>query len=197
MKLTQRPMPNYGLIIDWETSGSNWGGDSTKDFQGLAFGAIVFNLSTFEPVDKLYVELKFDAERYKWQDAAERVHGLTREHLEANGVTREEAAVLFGEFFLKYFAPDETVFFLGHHANFDIAFTEQLLGEFGLMFKVNPSILDTSSAGYIMFGIHKSQDLFNFLQLNEERKVHNALEDCELTLQAAAMMRKIVNSVFS
>jgi DNA polymerase III epsilon subunit-like protein len=196
MQLTQRPLPKYGFGIDWETSGSAWGEDSTIDFQGVSFGAVVFDLATFEPVETIYREIKFDATRYKWSEGAQRVHGLSREHLEANGVTQEEASVALMEMYIKYFAPDERVFIIGHHTDFDIKFTQQLLEQFGIMFQVGATIMDTAGTGLINFGIHKSEDLFQFLGL-PARTTHNALEDILLTLKAAQTMRAIFNAALN
>lgn len=196
MTLTQRPLPKYGFGIDWETSGSSWDDDSTKDFQGVSFGAVVFELATFEPVETLYREIKFDETKYKWQASAEKVHGLSREHLAANGVSQEEAATALMEMFIKYFAPDERVFIIGHHTDFDIKFTAQLLDQFGIMFQIGATIMDTAGTGLINFGIHKSEDLFQFLGL-PARTTHNALEDILLTVQAAQMMRAIFNQALN
>jgi len=196
MQLTQRPLPKYGFGIDWETSGSAWGEDSTIDYQGVSFGAVVFDLATFEPVETIYREIKFDATRYKWSEGAQKVHGLSREHLEANGVTQEEASVALMEMYIKYFAPDERVFIIGHHTDFDIKFTQQLLEQFGIMFQVGATIMDTAGTGLINFGIHKSEDLFQFLGL-PARTTHNALEDILLTLKAAQTMRAIFNAALN
>jgi hypothetical protein len=196
MTITQRPLPKFGFGIDWETSGSTWGSDSTVDYQGLSFGAVIFDLATFEPVDQLYCEIKFDDAKYKWSDGAQKIHGLTREHLAANGMTAEDAAVALMSMFVKYFAPDEFVFILGHHADFDIKFTAQLLEPLGIMFKIGATIIDTAGTGLIMFGIHKSEDLFQFLGL-PARTTHNALEDIILTLQAAKVMRSIADAALA
>lgn len=191
--MAQRPLPTHGIAIDWETSGSAWGQDSTIDYQGIAFGAAIFRLADFEPVETLYQEIKFDDSKYKWQDGAQRIHGLSREHLAANGVTQEEAAVALASLVIKYFAPDEYLYILGHHIDFDIAFTEQLLNPFEIMFKIGATRIDTSGTGLIMLGIHKSDELFDTLGL-PARTTHNALEDVILTLQAAKTMRAIANA---
>jgi len=191
--MAQKPLPKYALAIDWETSGSAWGQDSTIEFQGVSFGAVIFDLATFEPVDTLYREIKFDASKYKWQLQAQKIHGLSQEHLEANGVDLETAAIDLVSLYLKYFEADEFVYILGHHIDFDIKFTEQLLEPLKIMFKIGATRIDTSAAGLIMFGIHKSEELFQFLGL-PPRTTHNALEDALLTLQAAKMMRTITES---
>lgn len=190
--MAQKPLPKYGFGIDWETSGSVFGGDSAKEYQGVSFGAVIFDLATFEPVETLYHEIQFDETKYKWSEGAEKIHGLTRAHLAAHGVAPEEAALDLMTMFVKYFTADELVYFLGHHCEFDFAFCEQLLVPLGIMFNSFTRI-DTSGIGLVMFGIHKSDDLFEFLGL-PERTLHNALEDILITLQAAKTMRQISNA---
>lgn len=191
--IKKQKLPTHAICIDWETSGSAWGQDSTIDYQGLSFGAAIFRLSDFEIVDTLYCEIQFDESKYKWSDQAQNIHGLTREHLAANGMSQEDAAVALMSLYIKYFAPDEYVYILGHHVDFDIEFTKQLLVPFGIMFNIGATRIDTSGAGLIMFGIHKSEDLFQFLGL-PPRQTHNALEDVLLTVQAAKNMRLISNA---
>ncbi len=184
----------FGICIDWETSGSNFGGDSTIDYQGLTMGAVVFNLSTFEIIDTLYVEIKFDETRYKWTAEAEKIHGKTREYLAANGMTQEEAAIELANFMIKYFAPDEDVHFLGHNREFDVKFTKQLMGQFGIMFPVcDMQVMDTGGIGRVCFGIYKSDKLFEFLGL-PERQAHNALEDAIYTVMSCERIRLLMNS---
>lgn len=189
----KQKLPTMAIAIDWETSGSAWGQDSTIDYQGVSFGAAIFRLSDFEIVDTLYCEIQFDESKYKWSDQAQKIHGLTREHLAANGMSQEDAAVALMSLYVKYFAPDEYVYILGHHVDFDIEFTKQLLVPFGIMFNIGATRIDTSGTGLIMFGIHKSEDLFQFLGL-PPRQTHNALEDVVLTVEAAKNMRLISNA---
>ena len=202
-KKTTQPPQKYGLCIDWETSGVNWGGDSSKDYQGLAFGAIVFETDTFEPVEKLYLEIKYDDTKWKWSEDAERIHGLSREYLEANGISQEDAATQLLELILKYFGPDSKVMLLGHNPEFDRRFTNQLLNSVEFEFSVekqNPDftqiqlhhvMLDTSSLGFITLGLYKSDLLFEKIGF-PERGMHNALQDAEQTLQTCQIIRSLV-----
>lgn len=195
-----------GLAIDWETSGATWGGDSSKDYQGLSFGAIVFNAKTFEPIEKLYLEIKFDESKYKWSDGAQKIHGMTREYLEQNGVTQEEAATSLAELILKHWGPDSKVLFLGHNPEFDRRFTNQLLNTIGIEFSVEASgnfesridvfhvVLDTSALGFITMGLYKSDLLFEKMGF-DDRGDHNALQDAEQTLETCKMIREIFKSV--
>src|SRR5271154_894111 len=92
-KKTTQQTPEFGLCIDWETSGAVFGGDSSKDHQGITFGAIVFRTKDFSIVEKLYVEIQFDDKKYKWTEGAQKIHGKTREYLKEHGVTQEDAAI--------------------------------------------------------------------------------------------------------
>ena len=202
-KVTQQT-PQFGLCLDWETSGAVFGGDSTKDHQGLAFGAIVFNTANFSIVEKLYIEIKFNAAKYKWTEAAEKIHGLTIQHLEEHGVSQEDGAIALAELILKYWGTDSKVMFLGHNPIFDIRFTAQLMATAEIEFSVEKStnfdswiqlhhvILDTSAAGFITMGLFKSDLLFEKIGF-PERGEHNALADAEQTLETCAALRALTN----
>lgn len=193
----------FGLCIDWETTGCNWGGDSSIDYQGISFGAIVFKTDDFSAVERLYCEIKFKPDTYKWSLEAERIHGLTRDHLEAAGETQEDAACRLAELILKYWGPDSKVMVLGHNCLYDVRFTNQLLKSIGIEFsaervtdleswiEVHHVLLDTSSTGFIAFGLYKSDDLFECVGF-DKRGEHNALTDAEQTLMTCAVIRQLV-----
>lgn len=195
--------PKFGLAIDWETSGATWGGDSSKKFQGLAFGAIVFNTADFSPVQELYREIKFKPQRYEWSADAAAIHGLSKEHLDEHGVTQEDAACDLAELILKYWGPDSKVMLLGHNTEFDRRFTNQLLNSIDIEFSVEKEtdlgswiqlhhvVLDTSSLGFIALGLYKSDLLFERIGF-DARGAHNALDDVRMTLQTAAAIKQLV-----
>lgn len=199
---TKQATPQFGCCLDWETSGACWGGDSTKDYQGISFGVIIFDTATFDPVEKMYVEIKFNKSRYKWSPEAEAIHGLSREYLEKNGVTQVEAATMLAELILKYFGTDK-VMFLGHNTEFDRRFTNQLMNTIEIEFSVEKQtdfdswiqlhhvILDTSSTGFIALGLFKSDLLFEKIGF-ETRGAHNALVDAEQTLGTCKAIREMM-----
>lgn len=203
-KVTQQT-PQFGLCIDWETSGADFGKDSSLRYQGLSFGAIVFNTSDFSTVEELYCEIKFDETKWEWTDSAAAIHGLTKEHLDANGISQQDAAIALAELILKYWGPDSKVMFLGHNPGFDIAFTRQLMNEIEIEFSVEKKtnhdswiqlhhvVLDTSALGFITLGLFKSDLLFEKIGF-EERGAHNALADARQTLQTCEVIRAIVAS---
>ena len=48
-------VPDCGLCIDWETSGSNFDGDSSIDYQGIAFGSMIKNINGLTPLKRFTV----------------------------------------------------------------------------------------------------------------------------------------------
>lgn len=199
----------FGLCIDWETSGATWGKDSWIDWQGISFGAIIFNAKTFEPIEELYLEIKYDPSKgWGWSSEAQAIHGLTQEYLEANGVTQEEAAMALAELILKYWGTDGQVMVLGHNTEFDIGFSNQLFNQIGIEFSVNPTgkfdshiaimntRLDTSGTGFIALGLYKSDLLFEAVGC-ADRGAHNALEDARNTLQTCQVIRALVEAVMA
>ena len=205
-KKTVQQTPQYGLCLDWETSGADFGKDSSLTYQGISFGAIVFNTSDFTPVEELYLEIKFDDSKWKWSDGAEKIHGLSRDYLEASGISQQDAAVALAELILKYWGPDSKVMFLGHNPEFDIRFTNQLLNQIEIEFSVEKKtaftswiqlhhvVLDTSGLGFITLGLFKSDLLFEKIGF-PERGSHNALQDAKQTLQTCEVMRAIVKPI--
>lgn len=193
----------YGLMIDWETTGADFGKDSSVNYQGIAFGAIVFDLTTFEPIEELYRELHFDASKYKWTDGAEKIHGLSREHLEANGVSREEALADLIEMMIKYWPagffategnePTSKILLAGHNRSFDMDFTNQLFKDHGLQIHFHHVSLDTTQIAFTVSGMYKSDEVFDKFGGVNKRDLHNALEDARATLTVLRTIRHIFN----
>lgn len=184
----------FGLSIDWETTGSTFGGDSTIKYQGISFGAVIFDTETFEPVKTLYRELQFDDTKYEWSDGAEKIHGLSREYLKENGVSREEALTDLLSLILEYIGAESKVFFLGHNVDFDIDFTMQLCKDFGIELQAHHVKLETSGAGFICIGKYKSNDVFEFFTGKVRDGSHNALDDSLMALETVRNMRALMNT---
>ena len=179
------------MVIDWETTGSSWGGDSTIDYQGIAFGVVICDTDTWEPVAELYRELHFDETKYKWTEGAQKVHGLSREHLAEFGVSREEALADLLELILQYIGANNKILVVGHNADFDIAFTHQLAHDFGVELKFHHVKVDTSGLSFAMIGKYKSDDVFPFF-CGERAKTHNALDDAKMTLTVVRSFKQLV-----
>lgn len=182
-----------GLCFDFETSGSSWGEDSSINHQALSLGMAVFNTRTFEVIDDLYIEMKFDSSKYRWSDEAEAIHGLTREYLEENGLSNEDAVIAVCEFLLKYFGPNPTIMVMGHNIDYDLLFMKQLLQPHNMMFHVHNVKIDTAGVSFVNFVTYKSDHLFELTGVGE-RDTHNALADVYMTIGAAKFMRDLVES---
>jgi DNA polymerase III epsilon subunit-like protein len=179
-------LPTFGLAIDFETSGYSLPHYAERH-QALSFGAIIFNLQTLEPVETIYAEIKHDP-RFEWSADAERVHGLTREHLEQNGMTLEEAGVQLFNLIHRYCGSSK-IYLLGHRVQFDRAFLEQLARELRIEPEFEPLVIDTSAFGLILLEEPRSEQLFQLCG-NVERELHNSLEDILFTLNSLRRMKQ-------
>lgn len=182
-------VPKFALAIDWETSGYSYPNFAEKH-QGVAFGAIIFDIHTLDPVEEIYVEIKYDS-KYVWDSGAERVHGLSRSYLEKNGISQPEAALELGNLILKYFGTEDQPMILAHRAYFDIAFTTQLMKTIDVDIQFHPTPIDTSVFGTILMETSKSDTIFQTLGIIHRAKEHNALEDIRITLLALKKMKEL------
>ena len=177
----------YSLGLDWETSGYSYPNYAAKH-QGISLGVLVYELATLAVVEKAYYEVKFDESKYTWDTKAEEVHGISREHLAQHGMDPMEVAGLLGNLVFKYWA-DGPVMVTAYNPDFDLAFTEQLLGPFEIMFTPFYRKLDVSIATALMLGTPYSDDLFHITGMYKRDK-HNALEDIEMTIKAMSVLRE-------
>lgn len=186
----------YILIGDVETSGSTFLSYELtfKKYQAISFGFIVATSDTFEEVASIEFKVKFDP-KYEWSAEAEKIHGITREVLEAEGLTPEEAAIEVAEFILEHFGTGK-VMFGNHNPYFDIEAMRQLLEPFGVMPDLHHVVLDTSGLGFVAIGKYKSNDVFEFFN-GERPPIHDALGDCRMALGVMSGIRGIVNSVLN
>ena len=190
----------YLVALDTETSGLNFNapiGHAADGYQIVSLGMIVVDEETLKPVDKLYVEIMWNGES-KWDAGAEKVHGLTKQYLEANALTEEEAAELLINFLMKYFgAPPFPggIRFLGQNvATFDVVFLEQMLARVGVPITFGTRHIDTFALGLICERKFNSDDLFDHFDL-QKRDKHNSLTDAQFALQTSTYIRTNYNSV--
>lgn len=185
MSYKPRPPAKFGLAIDWETSGYSIP-NYAAHHSGISFGAAIFDTKTLEVVDSIYVEVQPHPGRL-WDDGAERVHGLTREHLAEHGVSREEAAVQLASLVIKWIGTDK-VLALGHRVYFDIAFTDDLMSEIDVKFEWDPIKLDSAAIASVFLHETSSDGLFARCGFTE-RQEHNSLEDILLTLESVRTLK--------
>lgn len=188
------------LFMDAETSGLAFNSvDPSHDpetgdtYQSVSWGFVVADAKTLKPIDKLYVEIRWNGES-QWNERAEQVHGLSKEYLRENGLSEEEAACEIATFVLNHFDPDRPVCCGGHNvATFDVFFLRRLLGKFDIMFKTGNRFIDTNSVGFACYETYNSDDLFDLIGVNRDQ--HNALEDALASLNVVYKTRKIYESI--
>lgn len=193
------------LFIDCETSGLAYSSpdpsyDQATDteYQAVAWGMVVANAQTLKPLDKLYVEIKWDGVS-GWSKEAQKVHGLSPAYLEKNGVTDEEAVVAIAELILKHWGTDGVVCVGGHNvATFDLQFLRRLLKKHGIEVKFGSKTIDTNAIGFATFGTHNSDELFEAVGLPErDPENHNALVDADYARRAVQIIRATFNQCLS
>lgn len=184
----------YILAMDCETTGLAYNSDDPSydpvthdEYQAISWGLVVANASTLIPIEELYLEVKWDP-RCVWSSGAEKVHGLSREYLEENGVPEADAAVLIANLIVKYWGTN-SVRTLGHNvATFDVWFMKRLMRKFGIEIPFGNRHVDTSSIGFVNYSVYTSDQLFELMGYDTREK-HNALDDAHMSLGSARMTR--------
>lgn len=189
------------LIIDCETSGLAYNCDDPsynpttgETFQAVSWGFIVVDAITLKPIQELYLEIKVDKDT-TWDIRVDKVHGLTREYLAENGISRPEAVEIIGNLLVDHWGPSSPIHVAGHNPHFDLAFLRRDLRSEGLDFKFGNKMVDTNSVGFTVYSTHNSDDLFEMVGL-PPRKDHNALEDARSALKVLQTTRLIANTCF-
>lgn len=193
----------FDLVLgcDSETSGIALGhldpthnSDTGERYQAVSIGLIVACAHTFKPIDSLYIEIKHDPDVYEWNDGAERVHGLSREYLEQNGMSQKDAAIKIAAFIEQYYGPIEAIRklpLLGHNvATFDRYFLHDLLDQADINVQFGNRHIDTFSLGVTLMDLFSSDELFDFFGLKRDASKHNALDDAKYALKVARLMKK-------
>ena len=185
------------LAIDCETTGINFNSTDPSDGQqALSWGIIVADTQTFTPIEKLYLEVKWNNASKQSRELdptfgkrAEEIHGLSFDYLEENGIEEEDAVIEIVSLILKYWGPDTCVHTLGHNVHlFDLPFLRATCARYDIPLKFGNRHIDTSSIGLCTVGAYDSNSLF-YAYGFEERKDHHAMTDIEQTLQVAQMTK--------
>lgn len=196
---------DYMLAIDCETTGLCLNHETPvfnpktgERHQAISWGIIVADVKTLKPIEKLYVEVKWNKtsklqrkEDSSFGTKAEQIHGLDFQYLEKNGVTEEEAVVMIGNLIVKYWGPTVSIRTLGHNVHlFDLPFLRDLFERHGVPLSFGNRHYDTNSIGFATFGTFNSDDLFEAVGF-EKRGEHNALTDAEQALEVTRIVRTI------
>jgi len=183
------------LAIDCETTGLAVNCDdpsyntATKDeYQAVSWGLIVADAQTLKPIEKMYIEVQHNGVAI-WDNRAEKIHGLSREHLNANGFTEAEAVEAIGSLIMKHWGPTVNIKTLGHNVTtFDVWFLKRLFRKYKIDLKFGGRHIDTSSIGFVNWETFNSDDLFQMVGF-DARESHNALDDATMALEAARVTR--------
>lgn len=197
---TPRPKGYFERILafDTETSGLFIGEKSPVSndgeyYQVVSWGIIVLDAQTLETIEELYIEQQWDGKSI-WSDKAEQVHGLSREYLKVNGVTREDAMTQIASLIFKHWGSTPVVT-LGHNSiTFDLPFIkhEAELADIDLRF--GNRHLDSNTLGFTILNCFNSDDMFTELGF-KQRAEHNALDDIRMTVKAFKISRKLAGVV--
>jgi DNA polymerase III alpha subunit (gram-positive type) len=181
---TKNYMPSKGICIDVETSGKN-----PVKHQIVSIGAVIFDTNTYEIIDVLYVEIKPDKD-CEWDMSAQNIHGLTRDYLNKNGVSQEDAVTLLGGLIYEHIGTGK-VMLSAHHANFDKSFINELFNKFDMQINWHHVILDLAPIYAAMFGIYTSDEIF---ELNDfdVREEHNSLDDAIMTISSIKNLKDLL-----
>ena len=190
------------LAIDCETTGIDWDNDDPSNgHQAVSWGIIVANGITLEPVEELYIEIKyneFSKEAKKSNSefgvGAANIHGLTYNYLEEHGISEEEAVILIANLIIKYWGPTSQVKTLGHNVHmFDIPFLRAMCRRHNIDIPFGSRHYDSNSIGFATVGAYVSDALFATMGF-EDRDGHNALEDARMALESCRRIRMLWNS---
>lgn len=188
----------FVLAMDCETTGLKMNADDASEgHQAISWGLIVADAKTFKAIEELYVEVKWNDEMKAKRAAdptfgkkAESIHGLTYEHLEANGLSEDEALLKIGALILKYWG-DTSVRTLGHNVHlFDMPFFRAMFRRHDLKIRFGNRHYDTNSLGFGTTGAFNSDDLFTTMGF-EKRGEHNALDDAKMSLGVYRITKKL------
>jgi DNA polymerase III epsilon subunit-like protein len=205
---------DFGLVIDWETSGLPDQAVPWRTYlegpQGIEIGAILVRLPEFEPVDEFTSRVQFLGtahglarglplyENLTWDVKAERVHGITP----ANLLDAPHPSII-SEQLINWIkvngATEQPLMLCGHNPSFDQYYTRQLLfiGGKERQIRLHHRMVDSFTLGYLLYGSKSSDDLFRRIS-SVSRKIHSAIEDARLTLDALrtiyALCRRVVNT---
>jgi hypothetical protein len=205
---TKRGKFKYLLGIDCETTGLCFSNDSPihnpntgETHQTVSWGALVIESESLEVVEEAYVEIQWNElscdqreDDPKFGTFAEKVHGLSKDYLDQNGMPEEEACLILGTMVNKYWSPKTSIVTMGHNVHtFDMPFFRDMFRRQGIELRLNNRHVDTNSIAYANWETFNSDDMFELLGF-EDRKDHNALEDIKQTLQALVVSRTIMSS---
>lgn len=190
---------DFVLAVDCETTGIHFHSDNTAEGQqAISWGLIVADARTLEPIEELYLEVKWNDDMLEKRQkdpsfgvAAEKVHGLTIPYLEEHGLDEAEAVAQIANLILKYWGPKSSPRLLGHNVHlFDYKFLIDALRRHGIELAKANRHIDTSSIGFVTLEAYTSDSLFESMGF-EKRGNHKAIDDAHMSLKTCKIIRAL------
>jgi DNA polymerase III epsilon subunit-like protein len=195
---------NYGLVIDWETSGLRQHETPWRTYmegpQGIEIGVVLVELPQFHPIGEFSSRVRFLGQargldyggdiyqHLTWSEEAEVIHGISPIEL-MNAPTPNEVAQRLVRFVLNTAQIEDAhkhpIMICGHNPAGDAYYLRQLLfmGSEETKLRFHHRMLDSFTLGYMLLGTRSSNELFKTVS-GVVRGTHNAMEDARLTLAA-------------
>lgn len=190
------------LALDVETNGfKRQTLNASEGYQIVSWGIVIADAITFKPIEELYIEVQWNDEMKakrlvepSFGKEAERIHGLTMEYLDKNGIPEEQAVEKVGTLIMKYFGPTNPIRCLGHNLHlFDYTFLVHVFLKYGITIPMTNVHIDTSTLGKVVLGTYTSDQLFETLGF-QKRDKHNALDDARMSLKACEIISTLWKS---
>lgn len=186
---------NKYLVVSCETSGFSDTdrdltiGENGKKYVALSLGLVVTDLK-FNIIDQLYLELYYpDSSNIAWDADAIKIHRLSPQHLEENGIPCEEAVGDIANFLFDHFDV-QVITVAGHNINsFVLPFFEDFLTSNELPFKFSVNKIDLSTLGHVLLGANSKQDIYAVLGVKSVKR--NALIDAKNTAKCLHQIKKM------
>ncbi len=183
------------LVIDTETSGMSYEKDVTRNHQIVSIGLIVADSDDLVEQASMYAEIKWNGTS-RWDAKAESIHGLSKDYLDKNGMTEEDAVFEIMAFIITHFDINSPIILLGHNVRaFDLPFLEKLLSKFEFDVKFSHRTVDSFSVGLVCFDTQDSDELFS--KFFKKRLEHNSLEDARMALGVCRKVRLIMDTILN
>ncbi len=181
------------LFLDVETSGYSalnlLDRSNNYEYQIVSIGLVVTKPGSWKEIDRHYVEIKWNGSS-AWDPGAEKIHKLSKDHLEEYGLIESDAVAEISNFILKHFNPDHQIMVGGHNVStFDRHFLVSLFNKYGMQIRLSGRAIDTFSVGMTLLNCENSDQLFELIGVT--RGEHNALEDTRLALKAIRLTSKL------
>jgi len=155
------------LAIHCHTTGINYDSDDiTTNQQPLSIALGVVDLDELKLVDHVNVMVKFQPDKYTWNDRLEKIHGISKEEA-SEGEIFSDAAAILGEFIYNHFGVKDKIQVFGYNPlSFHVPFLNKVLHSEDLVFKFDTRDINLYT---FMVALNKSKfdEMLDFFGIEE------------------------------